>query len=93
MNECLKNESLDEIKQNLAEMDYDVEILPTDLANYNQNLDKVQKLKNSLVVNLCDGVEIDGYPGLSVVKELEKRKIAYTGGNPEFFLNTTSKIQ
>ncbi|KXS20925.1 glutathione synthetase ATP-binding domain-like protein [Gonapodya prolifera JEL478] len=44
-----------------------------------------------VVVNLCDGTEDDGYPGLSVVTELHRLNLAYTGADPDFYLATTSK--
>ncbi|KAJ3416457.1 hypothetical protein HDV05_001615 [Chytridiales sp. JEL 0842] len=44
-----------------------------------------------VVVNLCDGTEADGYPGLSVVQGLEDLRIPYTGSPPNFYTTTTSK--
>lgn len=46
----------------------------------------------SIVINTCDGTDADGYPGPSVVRMLNRMKIPYTGGNEDFFLNTTSKL-
>ncbi|KAJ3390320.1 hypothetical protein HDU92_000559 [Lobulomyces angularis] len=43
------------------------------------------------VFNLCDGTEVDGYPGISVVSYLEKSTIPYTGADPLFYECTTSK--
>ena len=42
-------------------------------------------------MNFCDGTEIDGYPGISIVKCLEKYKVNYTGSNSEFYRVTISK--
>ncbi len=44
------------------------------------------------VVNLCDGDETNGVPGISVVRALEKRGWAYTGARETFYHVTTSKI-
>jgi len=46
-----------------------------------------------VVLNLCDGTETatDNYPGLSVVKELEKFNIAFTGSDSLFYHASTSK--
>lgn len=41
--------------------------------------------------NLCDGAEIDHYPGLSVVKALEQAGVAFTGAGSQFFAETTYK--
>ena len=46
---------------------------------------------NGVVFNLCDGTEADGYPGIEVVEGLERHAIAYTGADPAFYRNTTSK--
>jgi D-alanine-D-alanine ligase len=45
-----------------------------------------------IILNLCDGDEINGTPGVSVILELEKRNIIYTGANEYFYNITTSKI-
>jgi D-alanine-D-alanine ligase-like ATP-grasp enzyme len=45
------------------------------------------------VLNLCDGTESDGYPGISVVKALEQANLCFTGAGADFFEITTSKIE
>jgi D-alanine-D-alanine ligase len=45
-----------------------------------------------VVLNLCDGDEINGTPGVSVVKLLEEKDIIYTGSDEYFYKITTSKI-
>jgi D-alanine-D-alanine ligase len=45
-----------------------------------------------LIFNLCDGDEINGTPGLSVVKHLDKSRMVYTGAEEFFYHITTSKI-
>jgi D-alanine-D-alanine ligase len=45
-----------------------------------------------VVLNLCDGDEINGTPGISVVKLLEEKDIIYTGADEYFYRITTSKI-
>jgi len=45
------------------------------------------------VLNFCDGFdEIDGYPGVSVVKVLEAKGIIFTGADAHFFNVGDSKI-
>jgi D-alanine-D-alanine ligase len=44
------------------------------------------------VLNLCDGDEANGVPGISVVRALENRGWAYTGAREYFYRVTTSKI-
>jgi len=45
-----------------------------------------------VVLNLCDGDEINGAPGLSVIKALDAKQLVYTGANDHFYDITTSKI-
>ncbi|KAJ3274960.1 hypothetical protein HDV01_001824 [Terramyces sp. JEL0728] len=69
-----------------------VEVLPINLSNYRDILDKnIRDSKNTVVVNLCDGVESDGYPGVGVVNYLEEKNVAFTGADSIFYENTTSK--
>lgn len=47
-----------------------------------------------VVLNYCDGFdEVDGYPGLSVIKLLEEKGINFTGGDSNFEYQTISKIR
>jgi D-alanine-D-alanine ligase len=48
--------------------------------------------KTPLVLNLCDGDEVNGTPGVSVIRELEKYGLIYTGSDEHFYNITTSKI-
>ena len=42
--------------------------------------------------NLCDGDEVNGAPGLSVIQYLEEKKLIYTGSREKYYHVTTSKI-
>ena len=48
--------------------------------------------KTPLILNLCDGDEVNGTPGVSVIHELGKRGLIYTGSDVHFYDVTTSKI-
>jgi D-alanine-D-alanine ligase len=48
--------------------------------------------KQKLAFNLCDGDELNGAPGVSVIHYLEKKQIKYTGASAFFYDITTSKI-
>jgi len=50
------------------------------------------ELRNTLVLNLCDGTETDGYPGISVVKRLQRLGVAFTSADSVFYDISTSKI-
>lgn len=45
-----------------------------------------------VVFNLCDGSEVDGYPGVSVVKALAAANLPYSGAGSVFYQATTSKL-
>lgn len=45
-----------------------------------------------VVFNLCDGDEVNGTPGISVIQLLKKRGLVYTGADEYFYRITTSKI-
>jgi D-alanine-D-alanine ligase len=44
------------------------------------------------VLNLCDGDEVNGSPGLSVIRCLKEHGIRFTGADERFYDVTTSKI-
>jgi D-alanine-D-alanine ligase len=44
-----------------------------------------------IVLNICDGDEVNGTPGISIVKLLEEKKLLYTGSEEFFYHITTSK--
>ncbi len=44
-----------------------------------------------VVFNLCDGIEVDGYPGIQTVRALEKSGLAFTGADTAFYELTTPK--
>lgn len=46
---------------------------------------------STIFLNLCDGTEVDGYPGNSVVKYLESQSAFFTGSGSKFYEISTSK--
>ncbi|RZK65402.1 MAG: hypothetical protein EOO85_28355, partial [Pedobacter sp.] len=68
---------------------------PVTMTNYVEVISTIKKLsgrKIPLVLNLCDGDEVNGTPGVSVIHELEKQKLIYTGSDHLYYDITTSKI-
>jgi D-alanine-D-alanine ligase len=70
---------------------------PVTMKNYISIVNLIEKEKDfgdkiPVVFNLCDGDEINGIPGLSVVKLLEEKGLIYTGADEYFYCITTSKI-
>ena len=65
------------------------------LKNYKCIIDEIHslnQLKNQLVLNLCDGDEINDTPGISVIHYLDEKGVSYTGADAFFYEITTSKI-
>jgi D-alanine-D-alanine ligase len=68
---------------------------PVTLQNYKEIIAGIAQSANGktpLVLNLCDGDEVNGTPGVSVIRELEKQGLIYTGSDEHFYTITTSKI-
>lgn len=68
---------------------------PVTMADYAAVIDEIAAEKGTcfpVVLNICDGDEVNGTPGVSVVKLLEERGLVYTGADEYFYNITTSKI-
>ncbi|HUR31932.1 MAG TPA: hypothetical protein VMZ69_10915, partial [Saprospiraceae bacterium] len=70
---------------------------PVTIKNFPEIITLIAKEKNAgyhtpVVFNLCDGDEINGTPGISVVRLLEQNDLIYTGADEYFYGITTSKI-
>ena len=48
--------------------------------------------EESIVLNLCDGIEDRGTPGPCVVQALERAGVRFTGADSEFYRISTSKL-
>lgn len=46
-----------------------------------------------LIFNLCDGIEVDGYPGIKTVRTLEASGLPFTGADTAFYELTTPKTR
>jgi D-alanine-D-alanine ligase len=68
---------------------------PVSLKNFSEVLSNIKQTvttKIPLIINLCDGDEINDTPGVSVIHELERLDFIYTGAQSYFYDITTSKI-
>ncbi len=68
---------------------------PIRLDNYKLVIKRIKEDANQrkvLVLNLCDGDEINQAPGVSVIQELEAQELIYSGSMEYFYTITTSKI-
>lgn len=70
---------------------------PVTMQNYTAIISQIAAERDShssfpIVFNICDGDEINGTPGVSVIQSLEEKKLVYTGSETFFYSITTSKI-
>lgn len=87
--------SLDEFKKVFEELGADWIWQPVTTQDYREVISAIRKKskgKTPFVFNLCDGDEINNTPGVSVIHELEKHKLLYSGSNAYFYDITSSKI-
>ncbi len=67
---------------------------PVTMQNFTEIIDAIaddETTKQKVAFNLCDGDELNGAPGVSIIHYLEKKKIKYTGASAFFYDITTSK--
>lgn len=88
-------QSIAEYTKVFEELKADWQWQPVTIDNYKQVIKTISAGANGktpLVMNLCDGDEVNGTPGVSVIRELEKYGLIYTGSDEFFYRVTTSKI-
>ena len=64
--------------------------------NYKWIIDRISEessIENIVVINLCDGDEINNAPGVNVIKYLKKSGLCFTGADEYFYRISTSKIK
>ncbi len=87
--------SLGEFTKVFEELGADWHWQSVTMQNYKEVIGSIKKQsrgKIPFVFNLCDGDEINSTPGVSVIHELEKQKLIYSGSDTHFYDVTTSKI-
>jgi D-alanine-D-alanine ligase len=91
------SQSIAEYESVFAELGIEWQWQPVTIKDYADVIETIVKEKDfanktPVVFNLCDGDEINGTPGISVVKLLEEKGLIYTGSDEYFYRITTSKI-
>lgn len=84
-----------ELTKVFAELEIKWKWQPITLENMHAIIEEVAASRNEylpVVLNYCDGNEIDGNPGISVIKLLEAKGIIFTGADSNFFEISSSKI-
>lgn len=88
-------QSIKEYTQVFEELKTEWKWQPVTMDNYKSIIKSIAASKNGktpLILNLCDGDEVNGCPGVSVIKELDKHGLIYTGSDVHFYNITTSKV-
>ncbi len=91
------SQSIVEYTRVFAELGIEWVWQPVSVTDYRAVIEKIEAEKNSgdhfpVVLNLCDGDEVNGTPGISVVQLLAEKELVYTGADEYFYHITTSKI-
>lgn len=91
------SQSIAEYSKVFAELNVNWLWQPVNMVTYREVIESIEAEKENgkvipVVLNLCDGDEINGTPGVSVVRLLEEKDIIYTGADEYFYTITTSKI-
>jgi D-alanine-D-alanine ligase len=91
------SQSIAEYEKTFAELGIEWKWQPVTIKDYAEVIALIAKEKDfgnktPVVFNLCDGDEVNGTPGISVIKLLEEKGLIYTGSDEYFYRITTSKI-
>ncbi len=89
------SQSYEEYKTVFAELTLDWVWQAVELHNHAEVVASIKKKSGNrkpIVLNLCDGDEESGVAGISVIRELKKNKLIFTGAEMDFYSMTTSKI-
>lgn len=89
------SQSLEEYTKVFAELEADWTWQPVTMQNFRTIVSEIREksgVKTPVVLNLCDGDEVNGTPGVSVIHALEQEDLIYTGSSAYFYDITTSKI-
>jgi len=84
-----KREYLDELIQMFDEIHKDAILHLVRMSDYKEVIDQIPK--GGVVLNLCDGADVDGVPGPGVTRYLEEKGIPYCGCDYLFMEGTTGK--
>jgi D-alanine-D-alanine ligase len=90
------SQSIAEYTSTFAALDLQWQWQPVTMYDYEEVIEQIASEKENhtcfpIVLNICDGDEVNGTPGISVVKLLDEKKLVYTGSEEFFYHITTSK--
>jgi len=88
-------QSIQEFTEAFKELKIKWKWQPVTHADYKSVIDSISRgaaAEHTVVVNLCDGDEINQAPGVNVIRYLKKSGLCFTGSDEHFYRATTSKI-
>jgi D-alanine-D-alanine ligase len=88
-------QSIEEYTRAFAQLQLPWQWQPVGMDDYVSIIEGIQHNPNghtNIILNLCDGDEVNGTPGLSVVRCLQQHGLIYTGAEESYYHLTTSKI-
>ena len=91
------SQSIEEYTKTFSELNLTWKWQPVTVDNYATVISEIISEREHskclpVIFNICDGDEVNGTPGISVVKLLEEEGLIYTGADEFFYEITTSKI-
>lgn len=91
------SQSIEEYTRVFSLLNIDWSWQPVTMKSFAGIINDIEKERDNgiripVVLNLCDGDEINGTPGISVLRTLEEKDIVYTGADAFFYEITTSKL-
>ena len=89
------SQGIKEFQQVFDELKLDWKWQPVTIHNFRKVIDMIATSENGklpYILNLCDGDEINGVPGISVIHYLQEKGLCFSGASTDFYFNTTSKI-
>jgi D-alanine-D-alanine ligase len=89
-------QSIEEYSRCFSQLNMDWKWQPVTMNDYTRFIDEIVHEKNSgnyfpIVLNICDGDEVNGSPGISVVNYLENAGLVYTGADAFFMISPLLK--
>ena len=80
-------QSIDEYTKVFEELQLNWKWQPVTQANFRSVIDDIAattSFQTPIVLNLCDGDEVNGTPGVSVIHYLKEKQLIYTGADAAF---------
>jgi D-alanine-D-alanine ligase len=68
-------------------------IVPDSIGDVIAQIVKYRQSNEAIVFNFCDGDDVNGYPGVSLLRALEESGIPFTGADSGFYETSTSKVK